>query len=269
MTKHVIIVRRGCHEFANKLWSDMAIHAYAFMANAKVWNFAVFESGFFAPFHTAIARLFGRSATPAQYTFLPPTVSPHGKFIHRNPIYFFGWLFRNPKGFVCYRKELLERFGPTTREEARLAKALARLPAGRILIGVHLRLKPFPYFPDGEFLIPPERVRDILNEYLREQKLASDQVALVLVADQPVPAMFRDFATHSPMHDDRTQFLLLSKCSVIIGANSTFSNLAAWFGDVPHIVTTKNPIDWEHYANQKRFFENKYATFALGVPGHE
>jgi hypothetical protein len=267
MNKRVIIVRRNCHEFGNILWSDMAIYAYAFMVNAKVWNLAVFENGPLAPFHTAIAAMLGRLSMSAQYKFLPPTVPLEGKFAERNTVFFFGWLFGNPEGLRRYRKELLKKFGPTVREEAWMKKILARLPADRILIGVHMRLRPFRYFSDGEFLVPPARVRDIVDEQLRERKLTREQVALVLVADAPVPNVFDGFITHSVQGNARANFLLLSKCSVVIGTNTTFSNLAAWFGDVSHIVTTEHPIDWAYYSNKQRYFENKYATFAFGIPG--
>lgn len=264
MTRRVIIVRRNCHEYANSLWSDMAIYAYALAATARVWNLATFENGPFAPLHTAIAALFGRLSSSGQYTFLPPTTPLQGKFAERYTLFFVGWLFRNPEGFRRYRTELIKRFGPHAREEARMKKILARLPAGRVVIGVHLRLAPFRYFSDGEFLVSPACVRNIVQEYLHERGLVQDQAALVLIADAPVPDVFDDFVTYRAYGNARANFLLLSKCSAIIGTNTTFCNLAAWFGDVPHIVTTDTPIDWAYYADKERYFENKYATFAFG-----
>ncbi len=266
MTKRIIIVRRNCHEFSNMLWNDMAICAYAFTVQAKIWNLATFETGPFAVLHTMIARLLGKTASPAQYTFLPPTVPCVGKFAKTTTMYFFGWLFRNPEGFIRYRQKLLQKFGPTAREEARLKKILNTLPANRIVIGVHLRLTTYPDFPDGEFLVSAERVRMILAEYMCERNLVRDQVALVLNTDESTPEVFDEFAKCVVRGNERTNFLLLSKCSVVIGTNTTFSNLASWFGDVPHIVTTKEPIDWNYYATREQYFENKYATFSFGIP---
>jgi hypothetical protein len=267
MRKQIIIVRHHCHEFANKLWSDMAVYAYALMVDARIWDLARFETGPFALLHTLLARLLKHGAAPVQYTTLPPSVPLQGKYAERNIVYFFGWLFRNPEGLIRYRTELIQKFGPTAREEARIKKQLAALPAGRIIIGVHMRLTPFPYFTAGEFLIPPTRVRDIVHEYLREQGLTQDKVALVLVADTSVPSVFGDFVTLGVRGNARANFLLLSKCSAIIGTNTTFSNLAAWFGNVPHVVTTEHPIDWAYYSGKQHYFDNRYATFALGVSG--
>jgi len=270
MSKHVVIMRHNCHEFANKLWSDMAIFAYALAAKASVWDLARFETGPLAPLHKVLALLVGRATASAQYVLLPPTAPMEGKFADKWTLYFFGWLYKNPEGFSRYRKELVNKFGPTAREEVQLKKIFAQLPPDRAIIGVCVRLKSFLYFPDGEFLVPPERARDVVVEYLRERGLEPDQVALVLVADKPVPPyIFKDFTTYAPEHDDRTNLLLLSKCSAIIGTNTSFCNLAAWFGDVPHIVTTKNPIDWGYYQDKRQYFDNKYATFTFGAPGQE
>lgn len=266
MTKRVVIVRRTCHEFANKLWSDMSVYAYALAANAVVWNLAALETGPFAALHRVIAYMVGLRGPLVQYTFLPPTVPLEGKFAEKDTVYFFGWLFRNPEGFRVYRNNLLSRFGPSAREEGQLNRLLVHVPEGRILVGVHLRLNPLPYFPSGEFLVRPDRVRDIVIDYLQERKIARERVALVVVSDRPVRDLFADFVVCEPGHNDRTDFLLLSKCSVIVGTNTSFCNLAAWFGDVPHIVTTEEAIDWAYYANRDRFFDNKYATFAFGMP---
>ena len=51
---------------------------------------------------------------------------------------------------------------------------------------------------------------------------------------------------------------------MVIGTNSTFGNVAAWLGDVPHVVTINEPIDWQYYRGKTAYFENKYATFAFG-----
>jgi hypothetical protein len=268
MAKRVFIMRHNCRGFANKLWSDMAVCAYALAAGARVWDLARFETGPLAMLHKAAALLVRRANASAQYVVLPPTVPLEGKFAARSASYFFGWLYKNPKGFALYRKELVGRFGPTARERKRLGTVLAGLPQERILIGVCVRQEPFRYFPDGEFLVPPERTRDVVAEYLRGRGLEFDQIVLMLVSDRPVPPhVFKDFTVYAAKHGERTDFFLLSKCSAVIGTNTTFCNLAAWFGDAPHIVATKNPVDWDYYAGKERYFDNKYATFALGVPG--
>lgn len=263
-------MRHNCHEFANKLWSDMAIYSYALTAKANVWDLARFETGLLAPLHKAAAILVRRANASAQYVALPPTAPLEGKFANKKNLYFFGWLYKNPTGFNLYRKELVAKFGPTKHEDTRINKILTKLPPKRITIGVCLRLEPYLYFPDGEFLVPPERVRNVLEEYLSERKLDFNQVAIVLVADKLVPPhIFKDFIVYEVENYERTNLFLLSKCSVIIGPNMSFCTLAAWFGNVAHIVATKNPIDWEYYRNKLQYFENKYATFALGVPGQE
>jgi hypothetical protein len=270
MRKNVIIMRHHCRGLANKLWSDMAVYAYALEAKASMWDVARFETGLLAPLHKAAAALVGRANASAQYVSLPPTVPMEGKFADKKPLYLFGWLYKNPKGISLYRKEIIEKFGPTSREKARLNAIFKNLPPGRAVVGVYLRMEPYRYFPDGEFLVPPERARDVLVEYLRERGIEAGQAAVVLVADRPVPAhIFKGFTVYEAGGGERESLFLLSKCNAVIGTNSTFCNLAAWFGDAPHIVATKNPVDWSYYGGKLRYFDNKYATFALGVPGQE
>jgi hypothetical protein len=176
--------------------------------------------------------------------------------------YFIGWHFRNPVGLEKYRDALVAAFTPHQDILKRIENVLVPL-RGKQLIGVHLRQQPYRGFKDGSFLVSPTRVRHIVDEYLREKKLDAKDIALVIVSDKNVdPATFEGFATHIQYGNDVTSSFLLSKCSVVIGVNSTFDNLAAWFGNVPHLVTTNEPIDWMYYANATTYFDNKYATFA-------
>jgi len=160
--------------------------------------------------------------------------------------YFIGWLFRNPVGLERYRNEIVSAFLPKKKILKKIENVLATL-RGKRLIGIHLRQQPYKGFDDGSFLVSPARVRAIVDEYLHEKKLDAKEVAFVTVSDKY----------------DVTNLFLLSKCSVVIGSNSTFSNLAAWFGDVPHIVQSNEPVDWEYYRKVTTYFENKYATFAF------
>ena len=235
----------------------MSIHAAALETNARVINLSFFErSPFLSPLHSLFSLLIGRLVrrstgiwSPlAQTKNLPPTEPLTDRFAHRKVLFFFGWLFRNPMGFEKYRTELLAQFDPTPAQRTAIDAQLAP-HAGKTLLGVYMRYKPFRFFDDDEFLISRERTMEIVEEYIHKNNLNRDKMAIIETSD----------------HDDeQTTFQLLSRCSVIIGTNSTYCNLASWFGNVPHIVTFNEPIDWEYYRNKNTFFENKYATFAYG-----
>lgn len=259
--KKYVIVKPNCRELANHLWNYLSIYAYGLETGARVYNPSFFEwnryfnlprgkiyigktllslyGSYLVRFRAQCVRL-----TLGITMFLPPT-RPVISEDSCETIYFIGWHFRNPVGLEKHRDALVALFTPAKSVLKEVEDALAPL-RGKKLIGVHLREEPYNGFPDGRFLVQPSRVRRIVDEYLREKKLNAEEVALVTVSDKY----------------DVTTLFLLSKCSVVIGSNSTFANLAAWFGNVPHIVATNEPVDWDYYRDQRTYFENKYATFA-------
>lgn len=233
---HFFIVEHGGRLPANRLWNDLSIRAAALEVGARVWNLTFLEhtrSGWWL--HWLLARVIDRlTHTHALWArgapaYLPPTGDEY--IPHRLTLFFFGWMFRNPAGMEKYRKELLALFDPI-------------VPfAGKVHIGIHNRREPFPGFPGGEYLIGHERVQAIKQEYLAFAGVRA-QDAVFVVSDD----VFE-----------------LARCSVVLGDNSTASNLAAWLGNVAHVVMAQGLIDWEYYRGKNRYFENKYATFALGA----
>lgn len=260
--KKYIIVKPNCREFANHLWNYLSIYAYSLETGALVQNPSFFEwhryfnlSGWKICIGKTLLSLYGSylirfraqcvRLTLGITMFLPPT-RPIVSEDSCETTYFIGWHFRNPVGLEKHRDALIAAFTPAESILKEIEGTLAPFQ-GKKLIGVHTRQQSYDEFPDGEFVVSLSRVQHIIDEYLRENKLNAEEVAIVTVSDKY----------------DVTNLFLLSKCSVVIGTNSTFANLSAWFGNVPHIVATNEPIDWEYYQNHTTYFENKYATFAL------
>ncbi len=275
MKENYVIIKPNCRELANHLWNYLSIYAYGLETGARIQNpsfvewhlyfnlsekesfparvvaripllhrvwkmMCVLYGSYLVRFCTRCVRL-----TLGITTYLPPTralLSPENGC---EITYFIGWHFRNPIGLEKYREALTTAFAPTKNTIKKIENALAPF-RGKRLVGVRLRQQPYKGFPNGDFVVSRERVDTIVAEYLRENGLDAKDVELITVSDK----------------HDVTNLFLLSKCSVVIGDNSTFSNLSAWFGNVPHIVTTNEPIDWEYYKNRSEYFENKYATFA-------
>ena len=289
--KKYVIVKPNCRELANHLWNYLSIYAYGIETGGRVFNPSFFEwhqyfnlikkesfitgmTSYFPALKSVwrtICALYGSYLIRARArcvrltlgitTFLPPTRPPAGEDTCETT-YFIGWHFRNPVGLRRHRDTIIAAFTPKDDVLGKIGDTLAPFREKR-LIGVHLRQQPYKGFPDGDFLISISRVRRIINEYLREKKLDAKDVALIIVSDKNINrTAFSDFTTHISHENEVTNLFLLSKCGIIIGSNSTFSNLAAWFGDVPHIVTTNEPMDWDYYRTPTTYFENKYAMFA-------
>ena len=268
--KRLVIFKHSAKEFANRLLSDMSIYAYGLEIHASVINLTYLEHKRFGyAIHALCARAINRftrntcglwALNGAKY--LPPTEAEDSRLAGRNTLFFSGWLFRNPVGLEKYREQITEKFGPSPRMQSKIENLLAPTQKDRVRVGVHLRLTPFKGFEDGEFLVPPKRVREIVDEYLREKNLRTQDIELVIACDQSLSAeTFEGYTTHVYCEDAETSLFLLSTCSVVVGTNTTLSNVAAWFGNVPHIVTKNEVIDWRYYFGHETYFENKYANF--------
>lgn len=267
--KKLVIVKPGCKELGNELVNRMSIYAYGLEIGAQIINRSAY--GYPWPLkvaHALYARYIGKRNAECSLRawrapiFLPPTkLLPTAQTC--DSLYFFGWVFRNPVGIEKYRKEIVAAFTPNKRMRENIRGVVSSLPADRTLIGIHLRQRPFLGFPRGDFLVPVERVEQVLNAYIREKNLDAKDVALVVVSDMPLTEKTFAGYTHRVLYGNtETNLFSLARCSAVIGTNTTFSNVAAWFGNVPHIVTTAEPVDWEYYKGKEAYFENKYATFA-------
>ena len=268
--KKLIIVKPGCKELGNELVNRMSIYAYGLEIGARVVNHSAYGYPWLLKAaHALYARYIGTRNGACSLRawrapiFLPPT-KPLPIAQTCGSLYFFGWVFRNPVGIEKYRKEIVVAFTPHERVRENIRSTVSSLPAERTLIGVHVRQKPFLGFPHGDFLISAKRVRTVVDEYMREKNLHARDVALIIVSDLPIPEeTFAGYDHRVVYGNTETNLFLLARCSAVIGTNTTFSNVAAWFGTVPHIVTTHEPMDWEYYRNKAAYFENTYATFAF------
>lgn len=266
--KKLIIVKPGCRELGNELLNHMSIYAYGLEIGAQVVNHSAYGyTSLRKILHALYARYigykYGACAVRAWRApvFLPPT-KPLSVASTCDTLYFFGWVFRNSLGLAKYREKLIETFAPTHSVQEKIKDMLAPWKE-RVLIGVHIRQEDFKGFSKGEFLVPGTRVREIVDEYVKEKNIPLKQVVLVIILDHEMPKeVFDMYTTQISMGNTLTNLFLLSQCSVVIGSNTTFSNLAAWFGNISHIVTTNDPLDWAYYRTHRHYFENKYATFA-------
>lgn len=267
--KKLVIVKPGCKELGNELINRMSIYAYGLEIGARVMNHSAYGYPWLLrAVHALYARYIGKRNSACSLRawrapiFLPPT-KPLPIAQTCDSLYFFGWVFRNPAGIEKYRKEIVAAFTPNKRKLENIRGIVSSLPADRTLIGIHLRQRPFLGFPRGDFLVSVERVTQILDEYVRENGLDAKDVALVVVSDMLLTEKTFAGYKHRVLYGNtETNLFSLARCSAVIGTNTTFSNVAAWFGNVPHIVTTNETVDLEYYRDKAVYFDNKYATFA-------
>ena len=192
--------------------------------------------------------------------YLPPT-GPLQKSSCET-LYFSGWLFRNPEGLKKYRSELVRVFAPRKEIGTKVDDIVSPLRKNTsTLLGLHIRQGDYKVFKGGRYLISAQRMRELVEEYGAQHQLIPDNMQLLITSDGPVDmGAFAGFKVYRSQEDAVTDLFLLSRCDAVIGSDSSFGNFAAWYGDTPHIVATKEPIDWEYYRGKQDYFENKYCT---------
>jgi hypothetical protein len=200
-----------------------------------------------------------------QAYYLPPTKEADeilSTLEKKNPVYLKGWLFRNPKGLEKYRKQIEEYFRPRKdiEDEIHAFVENARRAYDKV-VGVHIRQGDYKIFKGGAYYVEQTRIREILDEYLSQENLSPEKTKFIICSDGKIDqVVFKglqiEISKFGAIHD----LFLLSKTDAILGSNSSFSDFAAWYGNIPHIVFKKESMDWSYYKDKKEFFENKYCT---------
>lgn len=208
-------------------------------------------------------------ATSGKPYYLPPTDAPNDALLsleaRGSDLYFDGWLFRNPRGLERYRSEIRAFFRPRADIAQRVTRQMAELRArSSHVIGVHVRQGDYRNWRGGIFLIQQTRVREIIEEYLRESGLDRQKTTFLFTSDGPIDrTCFVGLQVVVSAGDAVTDLFLLAATDAVIGSNSTFGAFAAYLANVPFIVMQRDSMDWLYYKEKKHFFENKYSTMVF------
>ncbi len=178
-------------------------------------------------------------------------------------LYLSGWLYRNPIGIEKYREDIVSYFKPKASLQASVDAFMQPLRhTYRHVIGVHIRQGDYATWQNGAYFLPQERVATALREYMKEHQLQSAETCFVFASDGPIrKELFADMniqITGKTMVED---LFILAATDCVLGSNSTFGDFAAYYGNVPHIIIEKGPIDWTYYAEKNTFFPNKYCSW--------
>jgi hypothetical protein len=196
--------------------------------------------------------------------YLPPT-APCPSLAEKESfkrLCFTGWLFRNPIGLSRYRDALVRMFTPHGDILKRASDIVSPLrEKSEHVIGVHIRQGDYKTFKGGTYWIDQSRMREIMDEYMLKKQIDPDTVSFVLTSDGSIDKKVFDGLSITVSRENAvTDLYLLSKTDTIIGSDSSFGHFASWYGNIPHIVATKSPIDWPYYEDKNTYFENHYCT---------
>lgn len=199
--------------------------------------------------------------------YIPPTIASSQQLSNLENtgckrIFFSGWLFRNPKGIVKFREEIIQYFRPVPSVENASKTFIDEIRSKYgYVVGVHIRQGDYRTFKDGKYWIEQGRVRDILNEFIKFKNLDLTQTCFAIASDGRIDQEnFKGLNFKISTMGSIEDLFMLSKVDIIIGSDSSFGDFAAYYGNIPHIIFKKENMDWSYYEDKDKFFENKYCT---------
>ncbi|MBI2120116.1 MAG: alpha-1,2-fucosyltransferase [Parcubacteria group bacterium] len=206
--------------------------------------------------------------TAGKKYFLPPTEenAQLEAMVNKNDtVYFTGWLFRNPKGLEKYQADLAAYFTPRAEYSLPTKKKITDVrKMYKNIIGVHIRQSDYRTHKSGEYFIPQERIRTILDEYLTNFKKTPEETLFITTSDEPIEEnLFKGLNIQLNKGNALEDLYTLSLCDTIIGSNSSFGNFAAYLGNKSHIVFQKKTIDWKYYNGKDKYFIDKHSVMYL------
>lgn len=207
------------------------------------------------------------SEDPKNVFYLPPTTiknSRHQEIIKKiehapnKYIYIDGWIFRNPVGLKKYHQQIIQIFRPKKGIISKAAKFINQVKKNNFLIGVHIRQGEYKSkkFMGGKFYFNENEVAGILRSYLKKENQNPKRVLFILCSDGPIDlSHFQGLRIQMGIGTMMEDLMTLSMCKLIIGSNSTFGSLAAYFGNIPFLI----------FDHKKRYIQAKDVNLMQGV----
>lgn len=159
--------------------------------------------------------------------------------------FFSGWLFRNPVGEEQYRKEVCSFFTPKDEYAKRISSLIEPLRAdGKRIVGVHIRQGDYRTWQGGAHYFEQSEVRSILDSFL-ETESDSNNVIFVLCSDGDIDtSAFEGLSVVQGLGTEIEDLYTLAATDMIIGSQSTYGAWAAYYGNIPFTVFSRDKINW-------------------------
>lgn len=173
--------------------------------------------------------------------------------------YFTGWMFRNPEGVIKYHDLICAHLQPNKAIMNRAKQLIHSLrQSADEIIGIHIRKTDYSKYANGAFYFDEHMVRPIIDSYLAYRAttdVEQKKISFLICSDDP----HLDVSTFTGLDftlgpsDPVTTMFALSLTDLIIGSDSTFGGFAAYYGNIPIIFFSRNPIDWNKQNTDKSF----------------
>jgi hypothetical protein len=148
-------------------------------------------------------------------------------------VFIYGWIFRAPAAMRKHAEAVRAYFRPVEAYERISARAVVSLrQAADLVIGVHIRQGDYRAWKKGRCFFSVSQYAGWMRE-LADQ-CPGQRVSFLVCSDEPrhaeeFPGLSVGFGPGSPMGD----LYALAQCDYIMGAVSTFSQWASFYGNKP------------------------------------
>ncbi len=165
-------------------------------------------------------------------------------------VFVYGWPFRAPTWVERHAPIIRDYFRPTEELEQASARAVERLrEKADVVVGVHIRHGDQAWWRGGRHYFPAARYAAWMREM--PEQFQGARVAFLVVSDESrheseFPGLQVGFGPNSPVGD----MYALAKCDYILGALSSFSQWASFYGNKPlyHVDGPEDRIEREKFA---------------------
>lgn len=171
--------------------------------------------------------------------------------------YFSGWLFRSYKGVEKYHREIKQYFKPRSEYLLLITQFIGELKNKyKLIVGVHIRRGDYRTWRDGEYFFEYFEVNNILND-LQNNLSNKEEVIFVLCSDEPIEKdEFININFIESLGAEILDLYILADCDLIVGSNSTYNSWAAYYGQKPRIIFSREKINWQEILKNNPSYKN-------------
>ncbi len=145
-----------------------------------------------------------------------------------------GWQFRANSLLHKHAATLRSIFTPLPQYLQQINDFLGKsIPAGNLLVGIHIRRKDYKHFENGRFYYSLEQYKNIINKI--QVLFGSEQITFMVSSDETINTGALGEGLHiikTPGHE-LLDLYCLSRCAFIAGPPSTYSMWASFYGEIP------------------------------------
>ena len=182
--------------------------------------------------------VFGRKAVTlregrGQLSILLESPEMQARLAEARVVFVYGFIFRAPAAMEKHAEKIRAYFRPIQAYEQASSQAVAPLRReGELVVGVHIRHADQRTWQGGKYFFEASRYARWMNEMA--EQFPGRKVSFLVCSDEPrqrseFPGLSIGFGPGSPLGD----MYALAKCDYIVGAVSSYSQWASFYGDKP------------------------------------